>query len=519
MGCVQSQPSRHSKYHSPSPYNSERQTSKSGRRSPEFYHQYQPTLQQYHHQPGTSGAVISNNEGQRQRTPPKSNNTRKDHRVPSPQHKNDQAVRDSRSKHTQSPQPISSQSNQSPTKEYSPSKSSCEKDKHNITSSTPKEKDKALDGSRSSVGADGTPSKNNNSNEDIQFRRQNFDRTSIQRRSMKRSRKASVNSNSGANSTPSKNAGSSSTVPPDANISTTPTSTPLKNGISEKLPKTRAEPPPVPPRKSSFAVTSTIIPTENKSRAYLENNSTPRYINNVQKENKKNLDYELNFSNIIVSPKYVPNMINERNDIDKTVVDDGYGQEKRHALNKDKDITHTNNSTDNAQNTAPTNESSLKNNQSANLSYDKDQYNTRNKYESSDKNNDSKVSNFSASDNVAALLAKDILTKNIMPNNITAKTSSPQKYVQTNTSKSSASSKSNLNGTKENTAALGTSVIRTRREAMRQAEEDAAKHAGRTTTRQHYQNGNDNNRRTSTTSKQNENQDMITQEEDCGRLI
>ena len=74
-----------------------------------------------------------------------------------------------------------------------------EKDKHNKTPTTPKDKDKALDGSRSSVGADGTPSKNNTSNNDeIQFRRQNFDRTSIQRRSMKRSRKASVNSNSGS---------------------------------------------------------------------------------------------------------------------------------------------------------------------------------------------------------------------------------------------------------------------------------------------------------------------------------
>ena len=59
-------------------------------------------------------------------------------------------------------------------------------------------------------------------------------------------------------------------------------------------------------------------------------------------------------------------------------------------------------------------------------------------------------------------------------------------------------------------------MIRTRREAMRQAEEEAAKN-----TKRHHSsnNGHDNNGRINSVSRRNEKQDNITLEEDCGRLI
>ena len=85
MGCVQSQPSHPSKHHSSS--NSPRHAqSTPRRRSQEFYHQYQPaTLKQNHphnhnqkinHSASSnySSAVISSNEGPRQRVQSKPHN-------------------------------------------------------------------------------------------------------------------------------------------------------------------------------------------------------------------------------------------------------------------------------------------------------------------------------------------------------------------------------------------------------------------------------------------------------------
>ena len=92
-----------------------------------------------------------------------------------------------------------------------------------------------------------------------------------------------------------------------------------------------------------------------------------------------------------------------------------------------------------------------------------------------------------------------------------------QKHLDTTKSRNAIKSQ---NGSKETSATLsGGSVIRTRREAIRQAEEEAAKSSRITTRRHHYNNGNDNNRTITTPSKKNEKQDRITQEEDCGRLI
>ena len=98
-------------------------------------------------------------------------------------------------------------------------------------------------------------------------------------------------------------------------------------------------------------------------------------------------------------------------------------------------------------------------------------------------------------------------------------TTSQQKQVDAKNTKLRTAIKSN--GVKESTAPSGSTVIRTRREAMRQAEEEeAAKNSGRTARKQNpSNNGNDNNRGITTPSKKNEKQDRITQEEDCGRLI
>lgn len=80
MGCVQSQPSHHSKYHSAS--KSHHPHSKPKRKSQEFYHQYQPAphlpnnYQHINHPSTNSSAVIPSNEGQRHRLPSKSNNNR-----------------------------------------------------------------------------------------------------------------------------------------------------------------------------------------------------------------------------------------------------------------------------------------------------------------------------------------------------------------------------------------------------------------------------------------------------------
>ena len=134
------------------------------------------------------------------------------------------------------------------------------------------------------------------------------------------------------------------------------------------------------------------------------------------------------------------------------------------------------------------------------------------------KENRNEVKTFSASDNVAALLGKSNSTKNFAENNV-MQTTSQQKQVDAKFTKSRTAIKSN--GVKEHTAPSGSTVIRTRREAMRQAEEEeAAKNSGRAARRQNSSdNGNDNNRGITTPSKKNEKQDRITQEEDCGRLI
>ena len=137
-----------------------------------------------------------------------------------------------------------------------------------------------------------------------------------------------------------------------------------------------------------------------------------------------------------------------------------------------------------------------------------------------------RMTTFSASDNVAALLGKPNTNRtNFVPtNNITTtpQTNAQQKDVPIKiNSKSKNIIKSN--GIKEIATPSGGTVIRTRREALRQAEEEAAaKTSGKTPTRRQNSsnNGNDNNRGINTQpSKKNEKQDRITQEEDCGRLI
>ena len=115
---------------------------------------------------------------------------------------------------------------------------------------------------------------------------------------------------------------------------------------------------------------------------------------------------------------------------------------------------------------------------------------------------------FSASDNVAALLGKSNTTKNYEPNSLMQ-----PKRIDAKITKSNSAIKSN--GIKEHTVSSGATVIRTRREAMRQAEEvEAAKNRQHSSSNEH-----DNNREINSATKKNEKQDRITQEEDCGRLI
>ena len=394
-----------------------------------------------------------------------------------------------------------------------------EKERNNShnSSNTPIEK---ANRSSSSVGDGGvTPSKDESANEDIAFRRQHFDRNSILRTSKKRGRKSSVTSTSAGNSTPVKNTG------PNSNTSVneqnkTPKSVTPKNDVSQQQWINKS----LQLNNTSRIINNSALNTtksseENKTRVYVETkiNSTDKDENSLHTENAKNLESKTSLSTVISDQKHISNKQDEYNDINEKTyrVSNNY-RDKQGETKSYLDKAESTESSKNIRNSSIKHESSLKNHLSSNIMYG--QNNAGYEYKTDEKNKEVKLSTFtSASDNVAALLGKDNSTKTFVSNNLTKPIFNQQKQFDANISKSRNAIKSN--GIKENTATSGASVIRTRREAMRQAEEEAGKSSGRTTRRQHSNNGDDNNRGITTSSKKNEKQDRITQEEDCGRLI
>ena len=369
-----------------------------------------------------------------------------------------------------------------------------------------REKNASFDRNISSVGNTTTnPAKDDSTNEDASFRRQHFDRNSIYRNSTKkRGRKTSVNSTGAGNSTPTKNADpNSNTSIRNQNKEITSNNRSTSNGMTQVM--------------NNSTLSNARASEENKPRVLVDKKTNiTNEVNALYRENIKNIENKT-FATTSADQKYISTKQNHYDD----------KKEKTYGLNSycDKDGQETKNSPLKSEKVELSNKLNLNESDfqirsfaSNNMSTFKPE-NARNKY---NEINEVKKGAFSASDNVAALLGKTNSTKNnfLEANKITQPILQQKQNVNSNITKSRAVIKSN--GIKETTATSGSTVIRTRREAMRQAEEEeAAKSSGRTPTRKHSSNnGTDNNRVITTQpSKKNEKPDRIAQEEDCGRLI
>lgn len=449
----------------------------------------------------------------------------KDQRIPSPQQQLDSSLGDSHPNRTKISQSTPSKRNHASSTNYSPNKSLSEKESNNShnSSNIPVEKASAFNRSSSSVGGGGaTPSKDESANEEITFRRQHFDRNSILRTSKKRSRKASVTSTTAGSSTPGKNTDpNSNTSVNDQNKTATPKTSTSKNEVSQQqqwLDKS-LESNNTSCITNNTSLNTTIASEENKiPRVYIEKKSNPaKEVNALYRENVKNLENKTSLASVIGGQKYISKKRDDYNEInEKAYGPDNYrdkqGEPRSYMVKEE-----SNESSKNIRNSNTKQESNFKNHRSSNIMHGYGQNNAGYEYKIDETNKEVKSSTFSASDNVAALLGKDNSKQKFVSNNLTKPISQQKHFVDANITKSRNAIKSN--GIKENTATSGASVIRTRREAMRQAEEEIAKSSGRTTRRQHSNNRNDNNGGITTPSKKNEKQDRITQEEDCGRLI
>ena len=359
---------------------------------------------------------------------------------------------------------------------------------HNTSSENNHNNDKT-----SSLNKDGVvrSPKKDNTPEDQAFRRQHFDRNSILRTSKKRSRKSSMNNSTNAgNSTPSKSRDpNSNTSVKDQNEGKAPNNRRLSNGKIQGL------------NNSDASQTKTF--EAHKSTASMNKRmELTTEVNSLYKENLKNMEIT---NSEIEERKYISSSRNDYNDtkfqtFGKTNNCDKNGEEIKSRLNNDSFERNNLFTTDSTLNSHSTKVLSKQN-----------QENIQNGYDLSESIN-KETKSFSASDNVAALLGKSNTTKNYEPNSSLMQ----PKRIDAKITKLNPAIKSN--GIKEHTASsAGTTVIRTRREAMRQAEEEeAAKHTKRYNS---SSNGHDNHGRTNSVSRKNEKQDSITQEEDCGRLI
>ena len=330
--------------------------------------------------------------------------------------------------------------------------------------------------------------KNDNTPEDQAFRRQHFDRNSILRTSKKRSRKSSMNNSTNAgNSTPSKiQDPNSNTSIKDQNKGITPNNRSLSNGKLKGLNNSDDS------QTKPFDTQKFIASTNKSADLTIE-------VNSLYKENVKNME---NKTNGIDESKFISNSRNEYNEtkfqtFGKNSYCDKNGSETAPRLSHHSFERNDLFATDQTFNSNSTKLVSKQN-----------QETTQNGFDLNESIN-KETKSFSASDNVAALLGKSITTKNYETSNSMQPKRIDAKITKLNPAITS-------NGIKEHTASSGATVIRTRREAMRQAEEEAAKN-----TKRHHSsnNGHDNNGRINSVSRRNEKQDNITLEEDCGRLI
>ena len=444
----------------------------------------------------------------------------RDTRVPSPQHEQLSAlhnVAEQRSKVTLS---NTSKNNHHSSNTKSPNTTSSDREKSysHDSSSASKEKGKGVGQNDSSVGTSktSTPAKED---EDIHFRRQHFDRNSILRTSKKRSRKASLNASATAGnpSTPGKVA--------DTNLN----SSPQKEQARETTPNNRrsssgwAAPPVINNSTSNSSVSTS---KENQSNRVLTDKKTniTKEVNALYRENMKNIENRTTFGT--GDQKYISNKQNQYKK-DDDLMEKSYKSINDYCDNENESRIESNRKIEPE---LPKKLSfdeidSQAHNGSNNVNHQNNQNARNNNHPIADERiSEVRMTTFSASDNVAALLGKPNTNRtNFVPtNNITT---TPQTNVQQKDVPINSKSKNIIksNGIKEIATPSGGTVIRTRREALRQAEEEAAaKNSGKTPTRRQNSsnNGNDNNRGINTQpSKKNEKQDRITQEEDCGRLI
>ena len=444
----------------------------------------------------------------------------RDIRVPSPQHEQLSAphnVAEQRSKVTLS---NTSKNNRHSSNTKSPNTTSSDREKSysHDSSSASKEKGKGVGQNDSSAGTSktSTPAKED---EDIHFRRQHFDRNSILRTSKKRSRKASLNASATAGnpSTPGKVA--------DTNLN----SSPQKDQAKDTTPNNRrsssgwAAPPVINNSTSNSSVSNS---KENQSNRVLTDKKTniTKEVNALYRENMKNIENRTTFGT--GDQKYISNKQNQYKK-DDDLMEKSYKSINHYCDNENESRIESNRKIEPE---LPKKLSfdeidSQAHNGSNNVNHQNNQNARNNNHPIADERiSEVRMTTFSASDNVAALLGKPNTNRtNFVPtNNITT---TPQTNVQQKDVPINSKSKNIIksNGIKEIATPSGGTVIRTRREALRQAEEEAAaKTSGKTPTRRQNSsnNGNDNNRGINTQpSKKNEKQDRITQEEDCGRLI
>ena len=412
-------------------------------------------------------------------------------RVPSPQHQQfNSTICDTPRNRNQHSTPA--KRNQSPlNNSYSLNKSLEDADVSNLNTSCENNRVSSKN-SNSNKDGNSTSPKKEIAPEEQAFRRQHFDRNSILRTSKKRSRKSSMNNSTNAgNSTPNRNVDpNSNTSIKDQNKGMTPNNRTPSNGKLQGL------------NNSNLSQTKSFN-TEQSSVSLSKKRDIPTEVNSLYKENLKNIDIK---STTLDEKKYISNTRNKFNETKfqtfgkNNYCDNGGGETKSRYSNdsfEQNDLFGTNTIVN--QNSSPQlNEENQENKLNG---YDfRESINTETK----------SVKAVSASDNVAALLGKSSSTKNYEPNSLMQ-----PKRIDAKITKLNPAIKSN--GINEHTATSGTTVIRTRREAMRQAEEEeAAKN-----TKKHHSsnNGYDNNGRINSSSRRNEKQDSITQEEDCGRLI
>ena len=409
--------------------------------------------------------------------------------------------------------------------------------------------------SGASSGSSGAAKPDSSTNDDIHFRRQHFDRNSILRTSKKRSRKASVNSAGSPAKNPNNSLSASShsavakpTLGDMMNSSATDinamsstdefSKVPTKDvAKTSELPKSERDwrPITVDNRIGKARATESSFDCHG-SGGEKRNSRTATTV--VHKENMKNL--EINFSDVIVKSDQQPHLIPligsqgqqpHRHRISSKSATDSNGDWER---NYNTSAYPEQNKSKNHHNHNYATNTSFENKPKINLSFGGHQKTTV-----IDSNDNKEVKGSagqqyrSASDNVAALLAKDKKLSNVSSTGGAATLS--QQTKNTSCAKMNNSNNNKVNGGsrsvgKDTAATIGTSGIRTRREAMRQAEEQkAAESAGKIKAKKHMSNTSKNNNRTTsqqqqwTSSKENEEENGIGGEEDeiedCGRLI